>query len=420
MAEADRTGRGTKVRYVGLSLLVLACLATRLFHVHFESNFGPEAGMESGAIARNLVDGHGYSLKLHWGSERLPTVHMPPGVPVLLASLYRLELENPHLVFQWLQVLAACLTLICIWALTRDAFSEPAAWVAGGLYVLDLNLSFTATWVNETALNILFVYLGLWLIVRLDERPRYTTAFATGILFALGALVRPVMLLILALSLLWLALRRRHGFANLLRHAVVIVFTVALLLAPWAIRNYRVTGRFVPICSNWAINLWLGYNPAAGGSQFGKNGRVLHPTGELAEQLLDAKSEVEMDDLLAADAWNYIRTRPVEALKLRPYCFLCFWLDHNYWLEPMPFPVSNRIRYANYLLVALTAVALLVSWRRRGLARLLLTIMLSISFFYAIFHADIGNRFRMQIEPIMLMFIGNLLTLWWVEKPTSD
>jgi hypothetical protein len=127
--------------------------------------------------------------------------------------------------------------------------------------------------------------------------------------------------------------------------------------------------------------------------------------------------------LLSAAGWQYVHAHPLEALKLRPYCFLYFWLDHNYWLDPMPFPTSWRIRGANFVLVALTALGILANWRVVGVARLLLVIMMTIALFYTVFHADIGNRFRMQMEPIMLIFVGQLLvqsTQWMKRRSTAN
>ncbi len=401
-----------------MTVLILACLGTRLHRVLTEANFAPAAAMEYGNIARNMVAGEGYALKLVWGGVQMPTVHMPPGICFILAGLYRLDIENPHLIFQLLQVAASAVTLVCVWVLARKAFSERAAWAAAVLYVLDVNLMFTSAWVNETALNILFLYLGLWAIVCLDERPRARTAAAVGALFAIGALIRPVALLVLTLGLLWFLYRRRRELTVAVKQCAITSTVVVLMLAPWSVRNYQVTHKFVPICSNWAINLWLGYNPDAGGSQWSLDGKVLHPTGELALKLRQATSELEMDELLSAASWEYIEEQPMQALKLRPYCFLYFWLDHNYWLDPMPYPVSWRIRGGNFLLVGLTALAIILNIRRAGLARLLLVMMMTIALFYTVFHADIGNRFRLQIEPAMLIFVGQLLTMWW--SPSKD
>lgn len=421
MSSGDAPQSKQWLRWSAWWLLILLCIGFRIHRVLIEANYAPEAAFEYGMIARNLVEGNGYALQLGWGGREMPTVHMPPGITFILAGLYWLELDSPHFIFQLLQVAASAVTLVCVWQLARRAFSEPAAWAAAVLYVIDLNLMFSTVWVNETALNILFVYLGLWAVVCLDENPRYRTAAIVGLCFSLGALIRPVVLLILTLALLWFLYRHRRHLWVPVRHCALTSIVVCGVLAPWTVRNYQVTHKFVPICSNWAINFWLSYNPRAAGSQFDADGQPVRPTGALAEQLREADSELEMDNLLSAAGWQYVRENPLDALKLRPYCFLYFWLDHNYWLDPMPFPTSWRIRGANFLLVGLTALAVLLNWQAPGVARLLLLIMISISLFYTVFHADIGNRFRMQMEPIMLIFIGQLMvqSADWIRRPKA-
>jgi 4-amino-4-deoxy-L-arabinose transferase-like glycosyltransferase len=357
-----------------------------------------------------MLAGEGYSLKLAWGGSKVPTAHMPPGLPFVLAGLYWLDLANPHLAFQLIQVVAAALSLVLVWLLGREAFSEPAAWAASILYVLDLNLSFTVTWVQETALNIFFVLAGVWFTVRAQRDLTNRSAVLAGISFGLGALVRPVILLIMAVSLVWWVIHRAEPLRGWLRKAIVMCAVVGVIIAPWTIRNLVVFQRFVPICQNWAINFWLGYNSEAAGSQCRADGSILVPTGELADRLRQATSEDEIDRLLSEDAWSYLRQHPIDALALRPFCFLYFWLDHNYWIDPPPYSVSRLVRWSNFALVGLTAAGVLLHWRRPGVARLLLLILISISLFYTVFHADIGNRFRMQIEPIMLIYAGQLLT----------
>jgi hypothetical protein len=423
MSSGDTPKPRNRLRWLALSVLILLSVGLQVHRVLIEANFSPEAAFEYGMIAQNLAEGDGYSLKLGWGGMEMPTVHMPPGITFILAGLYWLDdVDSAHFFFQMLQVAASAVTLVCVWQLTRKAFSERAAWVAAVLYVIDLNLMFTTVWVNETVLNMFFVYLGLWAVVRLDENPRYLTAAAVGLCFSLGALIRPVVLLILTLSLLWFLYRHRRQLWVPVRHCALTSVVVFSVLAPWTVRNYQVTQKFVPICSNWAINFWLSYNPAAAGSQFDAHGKPLRPTGALKEQLRDATSELEMDELLSAAGWKYVHEHPLEALQLRPYCFLYFWLDHNYWLDPMPFPTSWRIRRANFLLVGLTALGILANWRVAGVSRLLLMIMMTSALFYTVFHADIGNRFRMQMEPIMLIFIGQLLvqSADWLRRRTGS
>ena len=416
-----------------LLFLMLICAALRLAHIVFEYNPEKTSSWESAEIARNVVNGDGYSMKLPWGPKSMLTAHMPPGVVYLLAGLYKTGVPHPHFWFLILNLIAATATLPIIFSIARMAFSPRAGWLAAILYLVDLNLSFTVTWVQETALNVFFTTAGIWAVCRAvylwqsrepqtlsdaatdlagipksTRRADFYLADLAGICFGLGALIRPVILMTATLAMLWLLSRKQVPFIARLRFAVTTTFLTIVLIAPWTVRNYAVFKQFIPICQNWAINVWLGYSEGAGGSQWNREGKLHLPTGTLAKQLASLDEERQIDEVLTQDAWNYTKKNPWSALMLRPKCFLYFWLDHNYWIDPMPIPVSSKIRIANYILVGLTFFSMLVYWRSQGIPRLLLIVMVCTAIFYTVFHADAGNRFRMQIEPIMLIFIAQL------------
>lgn len=415
-------GRETRWRRLLLGLLAAACVVTRVAHIERERNFAPGAGVESEQIARNLLAGRGYSLRLAWGPREFTTAHMPPGLPAVLAGLYWLPLEQPHRVFEWLQAALSGVTLLALWSLGRRAFSEPVAWLAAALFLFDLNLSFTATWVQETAINVLCTTLGLALVARWDESGSTRHAVFAGPCFGAGMLFRPVIGLVAIVSAVWMMAQHRSDRAAGWRAAGTLALSVALVVAPWTARNWLVFGRWIPVCQNWAINFWLGYNERAAGSQWDDAGRLLLPEGDLADRLKHCQSESEMDGLLTEDGWRYLCDHPAGAAALRPRAFLYFWLDHNYFLGNPPYRISRRLQAANVALVGLAWLGMLANARRAGVARLLLCVVIAISLFYAFFHADIGNRFRMQIEPILLLFIADFvvrIALLLVPLPKS-
>jgi hypothetical protein len=86
---------------------------------------------------------------------------------------------------------------------------------------------------------------------------------AYGALWSIGALVSPSLLSTLPFLLGWLIWQFRNESASWLQPITVAVLVFALGLAPWTIRNYRVFGRFIPLRSNFGLELYLGNNPAA-------------------------------------------------------------------------------------------------------------------------------------------------------------
>ncbi|MFW6125235.1 MAG: ArnT family glycosyltransferase, partial [Pirellulales bacterium] len=269
----------------GLTIVVVACLALRGAHIVFELQ-SPAEPFESEKIARNLVEGRGYSYT-YWG-KRMPTAGAPPGLVFVLAALYGTGVPEPDTVFRFLQAGLAAASLVLMWWLAARAFDQRVAWLAAGLFLFDLNLSFSVTWVQETALNIFLTLAGLCSLVWLSDRPRLGRAAVCGLVFGLGMLVRPTTGAIFAAGLAWFTLtatRSAKGAQNRLQagsspraqtppgpaarfKAVGVAVAVAVLvLAPWTLRNYLVFGRFIPVSQNLGLSLWYGYNPRATGSQ---------------------------------------------------------------------------------------------------------------------------------------------------------
>lgn len=424
---------------LALTALAVACFGLRSAHIWFELR-APWKPFESEKIARNLVEGRGYSYEYY--GKLMPTANAPPGLVFVLASLYASGVPEPDIVFRFLQAGLAAASLILTWLLAQHAFDRRVAWVAALLFLVDLNLSFSVTWIQETALTIFFTLAALWALVRLRERPGWGRAVCCGLLFGLGMLVRPTLAVVFAAGLGWFLLCRRssagvpgverseppeRSAGDSLRStpgtreseqeggrfaaALIAVVTAAAVLSPWTYRNYRVFGRFIPVSQNLGLSLWYGNNPRATGSQVDAQGKDLQPErgGELWNRLVRAESEVEINQAYLDAATDFMREHPGRSLWLRMKCFAYFWLDHNYWLAEPRFPVSWRIKAANIVLVALFAGAVLLNFRRGGSARLLLATILATCLTYTLIHADVGNRYRVQIEPLILIYVAQLL-----------
>jgi hypothetical protein len=280
----------------------------------------------------------------------------------------------------------------------------------------------------------LFTLAALWGVVCLRDRPNMVRAVLAGAAFGCGMLVRPTVASILIVAVLWLLLQSREsraggsaqrGTRNAERgavfgndaprcrlcaaHFVVLIAAVCLVLAPWTLRNAVVFGRFIPVSQNLGLSLWYGNNPKATGSQVDARGRDLIPEGELRERIEAAESEIDIDRAYRDAAVRFIREHPARAAALRLRCFAYYWLDHNYWLATPRYSVPWWLKAGNIALVALFGVAAVYNLRLPGVPRLLLLAVAASCLTYTLIHADLGNRYRMQIEPLMLIQIAGFL-----------
>lgn len=101
-------------------------------------------------------------------------------------------------------------------------------------------------------------------------RHKYLLLYSVALGF--GNLTRPVLLLIPGVMIVFILLHaafRKNAMKNAIRTIAVdtaLTLTVMLLvISPWAIRNYAVTGRFILIDTNGPINFYMAHNELANG-----------------------------------------------------------------------------------------------------------------------------------------------------------
>jgi 4-amino-4-deoxy-L-arabinose transferase-like glycosyltransferase len=213
-----------------------------------------------------LVSGRGYAvtgpvgvedIDLYIGGPRaLPytTAFRAPGVSLWSAALYEVFGTSSFVARAANVALGAAAPLLLFLLLRRSMLAEVArpASLAAALYPT----SIMAT--NLVGTEILFSLLLLaaaWMLERSDAG-RATASHsrswlwlaAAGLTAGAAALVRS-MLLPLAASFA-LALGLRHGVRRGGLRAAAVVFCMAVAVAPWTIRNWRVFGRFIPICTD--------------------------------------------------------------------------------------------------------------------------------------------------------------------------
>lgn len=145
----------------------------------------------------------------------------------------------------------------------------------------------------------LTITCALGVVVLLSSRPRPSTGqLATaGALVALGAELRPGLILLLAL---FVTLPASGGGRERLRDLAVGLVVAAALIAPFALRSSYVARSFVPLDLRAGVNLCLGRAPGAD-----------HPPVDRSEcPVPDDATALEANDLRMDQAWEMLRSDP--------------------------------------------------------------------------------------------------------------
>jgi len=205
-------------------------------------------------IARALHRGEGFANP--FGDRVGPTAWVAPVYPAILAGLLWLGDGDRDRVTAGLicfHVLVLMGTGILVLALARQTTQRLGVTVLGVVFFLATLYHFRYwfqhvddPWLSLLALDVLLA--GFCWLRPLERWPR---AAAWGLVGGLCALTSPIVGFVWGIGSLLLAVRQRAwtSFA-------VAALCALVTLAPWAIRNYLVFGRLIPVKSNLAFELY--------------------------------------------------------------------------------------------------------------------------------------------------------------------
>ena len=270
-----------------------------------------------------------------------PTAHVSPGYTLLLAGLFRMfgmgipaEIVKELLATTVVSFQYGLLPWVAI-ILRIDRRAGMLAGLVSALYPATPLVQIDGDW--ETPYTALALMLITVLSVRLWTRHELTmrNALLHGISWGVS------LLFVSALFDIWLVFViagiyfcRRAGIRRYLFFASLEVLTVAVCLAPWAIRNFVALGSPILTRSNLGIELRVSNNDFANGDQ-----RMNYLNGVYARYhpLLNREEAMKVRELgevaynkqVGDDAKQWIRTHPGRFLHLCLDRARCFWLYHD-------------------------------------------------------------------------------------------
>lgn len=307
----------------------LAFLAAWFLHSqHWEWGFA-----ELGNVAANLYAGRGFSSPLSPNGSQ-PTAWFAPVVPYIWALILGLtggpNSAAAHLVL-YCQVVPSSIACVLYWAITRhvvpasDGISPLAVFAVQCVWPESL-IGLTDPWYfvwQECAVAVLF-----FSSIRGIERFSYSRSMQLGAAAATCALINPVPLPMYPFALAVMLWRWRQQWRQTALPAATSVIVCVLLLAPWAIRNVLVLGYFIPLRSNFGIELRQGNNPQGSIRQTSTS---VHPAISAEERRrFDAMGEVAYSSWAQHQALAYMLKHPRETAHRVAYRTLVYWLTE--WL----------------------------------------------------------------------------------------
>jgi 4-amino-4-deoxy-L-arabinose transferase-like glycosyltransferase len=266
-------------------------------------------------LGESLYEGQPYQ----YGGAR---IFRAPGYPALIAGAFAVWGGEPPVSFvRMIGVVVGTLTVAATMALASRFFSQPVVLGSGLVAALLPDAAGMSVFILSEGLFCLFITMQLWALVIAGQsscrrRTLLYSALAGGFAGA-AILTRPSWILFplfaIVVALLFLAGRRKA----FLVHGVALA-TLCVAMAPWWVRNYAVSGRFVPTTLQVGASLYDGWRPGADGAsdmQFvapmSARFRAEHP------ELVDTPDEeAEFDRYLRDAAIRWAAENPLEAARL--------------------------------------------------------------------------------------------------------
>lgn len=224
------------------------------FRAGYDGNYNDHLGAEYYEIAVSIYDGRGYADPFKTRSG--PTAWMPPILPIYTTALLicndgdKVATANAMIVTQAIAIwLTALLTLLVA---RRTAPRVPLVFVVALMafaLVTRFHTAFQVThdsWLVLLAVDALIVGMffgNVW--------SRSWRAIGWGVVGGLAALISPIAGLVWGVYSVVTTLRERRFVPFLLSCVAVLV-----VMSPWIVRNYLVFGRFIPVKSNLAYELY--------------------------------------------------------------------------------------------------------------------------------------------------------------------
>jgi hypothetical protein len=219
-------------------------------------------GYETGRIARSIAIGNGFSSPL--SIETGPTVWLTPIYPYLLAGVFKIfgvYSYASYLVATILNDLFSALVCFPVYFIAKRLGGWKVAACAAWIWALFPNaILISLEWIWDTSLSALMAGLVVWATMAIVDSRRVRDWIGYGLLWGAALMTNAAFVSVIPFLFGWLAWRLLKAHGRWIQLPAVAALAVIICCVPWTIRNYTTFHKFIPLRSNFGLELWLGNN----------------------------------------------------------------------------------------------------------------------------------------------------------------
>lgn len=211
------------------------------------------------AIARNLLEGNGYRLD----ATGPLTTERAPAYPFFLLAVFSIAGVD----YTWVQVVQACVGGLSCWLLFllgRWALSAEVGLASAALFAVYPNaIEYSARLYAENVYFPIFLSFAYFLC-RASLQPSAKYSVMTGVSWGASLLTRGTLLPFPFILPFGILLSQAHrSYRTVAKWLLPAALAALVVITPWTVRNYSITGALVPV-STW------GWAPLYHGTQVAK------------------------------------------------------------------------------------------------------------------------------------------------------
>src|SRR5580700_8793901 len=381
---------------------------------------------ETGSIGRSIATGNGFSNP--FGRQTGPTAWLTPVYPLLVAAAFKvfgIFTVRAFFFLAFLNILFSTAACIPIFYVAKRVAGIGVATGAAWMWALFPNaVMIPFEWIWDTSLAALLAATLLWATLEVAESQRVREWCGYGLLWGLALMTNPSLGSLLPFVLGWAAYRsgwkvdsHTKDWSSITRSVLALGLAI-LCCIPWTIRNYAVFHRFVPLRSNFPLELYIGNNENYDDQHPHYPGMV---TKDRETWRYIKMGETPFMDEEMRKAKKFIFAHPrVEAILFYER-FIAFW-------GGIPNPIDKFLATDSWLVRSLILCAMIsgggalggifvLVWRRSEYAFPLAVYPVIFPFLYYITHTSL--RYRHPIDPETLLLTAIACGAVFRASPTG-
>lgn len=217
--------------------------------------------------ARAMLSGD-WTVREDVSDPHIPTTpyYRPPGYPYFLMVVYWL-FDGSYLAPRLIHFFLGLVHIILIYFLGKITFNRVTGLCASFLVATYWAFIYYEGEVNDPALFVFLVPCILLLLHYTIKKDYILFSFFSGLLIGIYAIMRPNILLFIPFTGLWLLFifYTKKKIIKGFLHLFFLIIATLTVITPITVRNYLVSGEFVPISTYFGENLLIGNSEDADG-----------------------------------------------------------------------------------------------------------------------------------------------------------